>query len=68
MFDFLGEHHGSGDHCPNPSYFLQSTIEIEVQDGPKGVKIVRQAEVQLENSYEVKLYLDGGIICQMAKS
>ena len=49
-------------------FFLQSTIEIEVQDGPKGVKIVRQAEVQLENSYEVKLYLDGGIICQMAKS
>ena len=49
-------------------FSLQSHIDIAVDDSQKGVKVLRQAEVQLENSYEVKLYLDGGIICQMQKN
>jgi aconitate hydratase len=45
----------------------KSTIDIVVRD-VKSCVTVRQAEVELENAYEVKLFLDGGIICQMAKS
>ncbi len=45
----------------------KSAIGIVIRDARNGV-LKRSAEVQLENAYEVKLYLDGGIICQMAKS
>ena len=48
------------------SSFANSTIDVKVHDD-KNVTTV-QAEVQLVNAYEVKLFLDGGIICQMANN
>lgn len=51
---------------PKDSLGPKSSIEVRVTSGNR--TNTRMAEAQLENDYEVKLYQDGGIICQMAKS
>jgi aconitase A len=50
----------------DPASFANSKIDVVVRDAQSVSTL--QAEVQLVNAYEVKLFLDGGIICQMAKS
>ena len=60
VFDFDLDDSGAETSLAN------STIDVKVRDDKKVSTV--QAEVQLVNAYEVKLFLDGGIICQMAKN
>lgn len=58
---------GFDDEIVNAATFANSKIDVTIRDAQSGDR-VRPAEVQLVNAYEVKLFLDGGIICQMAKN